>query len=494
MATIQCYPMRVTTGTTTTPTYLDGVEDGSSGWAADSGIKGVRIRAAGVAQNLIVKLASAPAAGKSIAYTFQIWDGAAFADTSLVATVSDANTTGVSTGTASVAVGDLVRWKRTHTGSPTLSAMLMTWELHHTTNNLNVYMGTSTPSTGSVHRVGLFRCGHSQAAIADNRSHIVSAPGTLTELDYTVDVAPGSGNSWTLVFIKNNVVQDGAGGTTNTTVVISDAATTGRWTGSIAMGAADRGCIQITPASSPAGAVLQTCVLFTPTTDGEANICNFPGINLATSGTTYYIPSQDSLTTSGSADADVEQLAAVTPMVWSDMRIRTDANITTGPVAFTLRKNGASTAITDSITSGQQVGEDTTNTASTTSGDTIAMQYVATGTPGIANGVAYSFTTFALAAAPITGSLVAGVNTRVTATRAIAFGLDEATSNLHDESGKFKVFGQASVTEYFELEESSAPSGVANKGRIWVEDNGAGKTRLMVQFGSGAAQQIAIEP
>lgn len=30
--------------------------------------------------------------------------------------------------------------------------------------------------------------------------------------------------------------------------------------------------------------------------------------------------------------------------------------------------------------------------------------------------------------------------------------------------------------------------------RIYAEDNGAGKTRLMALFATGAAQQIAIEP
>ena len=43
-------------------------------------------------------------------------------------------------------------------------------------------------------------------------------------------------------------------------------------------------------------------------------------------------------------------------------------------------------------------------------------------------------------------------------------------------------------------ESSSAPSGSANGAKLFAEDNGAGKTRLMVQFGSGVAQQIAIEP
>jgi hypothetical protein len=43
-------------------------------------------------------------------------------------------------------------------------------------------------------------------------------------------------------------------------------------------------------------------------------------------------------------------------------------------------------------------------------------------------------------------------------------------------------------------EDSVAPAGIANNAIIFAEDDGAGKTRLMVQFGTGAAQQIAIEP
>jgi len=47
----------------------------------------------------------------------------------------------------------------------------------------------------------------------------------------------------------------------------------------------------------------------------------------------------------------------------------------------------------------------------------------------------------------------------------------------------------------FQMVEMTAPSAApANSGRIFLQDNGAGKTQLMVIFASGAAQQIAIEP
>lgn len=48
---------------------------------------------------------------------------------------------------------------------------------------------------------------------------------------------------------------------------------------------------------------------------------------------------------------------------------------------------------------------------------------------------------------------------------------------------------------YLEIDEVSAPAaGAANTCRLYVEDNGSGKSRLMALFASGAAQQLAIQP
>ena len=46
-----------------------------------------------------------------------------------------------------------------------------------------------------------------------------------------------------------------------------------------------------------------------------------------------------------------------------------------------------------------------------------------------------------------------------------------------------------------QLVEQTAPAAPATNGvRIYAEDNGSGKTRLMALFPTGVAQQIAIEP
>ena len=58
------------------------------------------------------------------------------------------------------------------------------------------------------------------------------------------------------------------------------------------------------------------------------------------------------------------------------------------------------------------------------------------------------------------------------------------------------VFGTAVINAgYYEGTEMTAPAApAADKGRLYFEDNGSGKTRLMVIFNTGAAQQIAIQP
>lgn len=50
-------------------------------------------------------------------------------------------------------------------------------------------------------------------------------------------------------------------------------------------------------------------------------------------------------------------------------------------------------------------------------------------------------------------------------------------------------------SQYLDITEMSAPAApAANTARLYVEDNGSGKTRLMVLFPTGAAQVLATEP
>lgn len=66
--------------------------------------------------------------------------------------------------------------------------------------------------------------------------------------------------------------------------------------------------------------------------------------------------------------------------------------------------------------------------------------------------------------------------------------LDSSADGLLQITNNAKTSGAA-----LDFLERTAPAGVANTARIFTQDNGAGKTQLMVIFGSGVAQQIAIE-
>ncbi|MCA9181774.1 MAG: hypothetical protein KDA51_09990, partial [Planctomycetales bacterium] len=69
--------------------------------------------------------------------------------------------------------------------------------------------------------------------------------------------------------------------------------------------------------------------------------------------------------------------------------------------------------------------------------------------------------------------------------------LTNGNSNL---GGTGNYFDSAFIEYHYLKEQASPPTSVADTAIIYAEDNGSGKTRLMVQFGTGAAQQIAIEP
>ncbi len=65
--------------------------------------------------------------------------------------------------------------------------------------------------------------------------------------------------------------------------------------------------------------------------------------------------------------------------------------------------------------------------------------------------------------------------------------------SLHNQGDTAKP--DVKFTGFFEGTEMTAPvAGAANTGRIFFQDNGGGKTQLMVIFNTGAAQQIAIQP
>lgn len=99
------------------------------------------------------------------------------------------------------------------------------------------------------------------------------------------------------------------------------------------------------------------------------------------------------------------------------------------------------------------------------------------------------------------GDSVAGASIAIYGTgRQINFwnsggGIRATISNPSGETGILDISNGLSAGCAIQLQEMTAPAASATNGvRIYAEDNGSGKTRLMAKFATGAAQQIAIEP
>jgi hypothetical protein len=78
-------------------------------------------------------------------------------------------------------------------------------------------------------------------------------------------------------------------------------------------------------------------------------------------------------------------------------------------------------------------------------------------------------------------------------------GFSSAAADTYDlgstSGGIGGAFRRLFLAQFIETKEMTAPAAPAANGvRIYAEDNGSGKTRLMAIFATGAAQQIAIEP
>ncbi len=87
----------------------------------------------------------------------------------------------------------------------------------------------------------------------------------------------------------------------------------------------------------------------------------------------------------------------------------------------------------------------------------------------------------------------AWINLYVTDAAPIQWGSDTRLSR--DSAGILRLTAGASGGAALQGEEQTAPAAPPTNGyRIYAEDNGGGKTRLMVRFATGAAQQLAIEP
>lgn len=158
--------------------------------------------------------------------------------------------------------------------------------------------------------------------------------------------------------------------------------------------------------------------------------------------------------------------------------------------ALTMQGNGAGGSITISPTAGQNVALNPTGSGGVTLGTEKQFFFGSTTIRGS--------TTLNIrmggAATPIIIEGITGTNAFDNQLQWKGAGRIQAPSDgvFHFKNNANTGFSNVHVSA-ITGRETTAPTAVADAGILFFQDNGAGKTQLMVQFPTGTAQQIAIE-
>lgn len=159
--------------------------------------------------------------------------------------------------------------------------------------------------------------------------------------------------------------------------------------------------------------------------------------------------------------------------------------------------SGASSAVSVGVlasAAGQGVAVGKSASVSVAGGVAVGYTAQATNTKSIAIG-------FDAQATSAQNNVTIGEGSRVTSNGGVTLGAESITSHALSVALGAVVSTTANSqvavgTKHFELLElaADAAAGAANSARLYVRDNGSGKTQLVVRFATGAIQVIATEP
>lgn len=219
-------------------------------------------------------------------------------DTALTVTLPLGQTYATTTGIAvACAAGDDVDYhlSGTATGNPGYTAAFCI-EHEGPGNYFAIGPDQSGKNPGSGHIGGAFGNGGFQSYTGQsfsNSGSICAVPGSVTHLALCDLRAGASGGSWTGYIKKNGVLQDGTGGTVDTSVTLLDAEATRRVVGTFSLPVAvgdicDVVLIRNTTTVTIGNTEIGAGIGFTPTTDGWFMITGGDNTSVPGSGTTTY--------------------------------------------------------------------------------------------------------------------------------------------------------------------------------------------------------------
>lgn len=382
-----------------------------------------------------------------------------------------------------VVAGNTVALKRVTAGSPAANDYFWCVEWEPTDPDVAVYgYGSGSTNLSANQFEGVFSGG--VVWETEDLLDIVAVPGQLTTHYVVLETPPGAGTNRTFTVFKDGVAQDGSGGTPDTRVTIADAATTGNASFSLQCAAGARLSVKNTVSGSPAATRQVGSFAFHSDTADSWNLSGSATLTASGTSTLYADPAGDSCGISAT-ESDSEHRAPIRQFSISGLRVAVDS----APGAskewqFTLRLTGVDTTITAAVTGTNLTAVSSGAAAQVVSGNLLSMELVPVNTPANTNGQRW---TFMAGPVQILGTFVCGAYGTVTSSLTFLANLDGVTRTV-SAPGSMVVEGNIALPE-----RPATPTAIPNTALLYTIDDGSGKTRLMVQFGTGAAIQLSIE-
>jgi len=421
------------------------------------------VRVAGTIRNWRLTLVGAITATPGQSRTFTLRKNGI--DTSLTITIVGSGATDGSdlAHSVTVAPGDHLSVHQTTLFTPTSTQMYCRLDFEPADGVSQIYGsgggGQQLDATTRYRPLLSGETGRNDLTEAANAS-LCGVNGTITDLDVRSSAAPGTGKSRTFHILKNAVVQDGTGGTVDTTVTIANAATTGTANFSLPIVAGDVLSLSCASAGSPVNTSLTNSVVFVPDTPGEQILTLSEIASLPTSGSAVYNTPHGA----NKGWLNLRRQAGGRTAI-SLQHIHATVSVAPGvgkSWTFTLQKNDADTllvtTIADLATENAYAPDDIVLIGD---GDTFRIKVEVSGTPAPFSFAKVTF--FPFTVTPILGSAVFGAYTTVKAPLAIAMGLDGDT-HIDDTANTLTVYGDLVVSG----SSSIAGEGVATED--WVLD------------------------
>lgn len=223
---------------------------------------------------------------------------------------------------------------------------------------------------------GLGTAGLGVSATENQRQGIIATGGTINNLYVQQQTAPGAGTTRTYTLRVN-------GADTALTCTVSGTGTTASdTTHSVSVSAGDSVCLGVTETGGPtlAQGNIQVIASFNSTSAGESVwMGTSDGNDLSTTSTDYIAPVYGGASTATEANVTMTMPTAGTlSKFYGKLDVAPGGGATR---VFTLRKNGADTALTFTFGAGDTSKNDTTHSVSYVAGDTISISMAITGTP-----------------------------------------------------------------------------------------------------------------